>query len=55
MTELDPYLKENAIRLAELHRETCDGQDCPVSLFMIGRLIKQAGFELTEEEQGRLL
>jgi hypothetical protein len=50
----DPHLKENALRLADDHREHCTGGNCTVSLVALGLLLKRAGYELSEADIRRL-
>jgi hypothetical protein len=49
------YVKDNALRLADHHREHCDGPDCTVSLVALAELLILAGFELSDDETRRLL
>jgi hypothetical protein len=44
-------LKRNAIRLADHHREHCDGATCNVMLSMLVELLDRAGIETTPEER----
>ena len=53
--ERDDVLKRNALKLAALHREACDDENCSVSLALIGALIERAGISLTEDERAELL
>jgi hypothetical protein len=48
--DLQETLKQNAINLVKHHKEHCHSPDCGVSVFLIEKLIREAGIELTEEE-----
>jgi hypothetical protein len=43
-------LKENLIRTAQHHRETCKGADCNISLCLLKELGEKAGLKFTREE-----
>lgn len=43
-------MKENAIRLARHHRRHCEGAQCDVSLYLLGKLLATAKIGLTDEE-----
>ncbi len=49
------WLKENALRLADDHREHCAGEICTVSLKGLAELLRDAGFDMTEVETRRLM
>lgn len=51
-TEKNQLLKENAIRLVERHKATCEGVKCNISLCLIADVLRQAGIQLTEQERG---
>ena len=44
-------VKQNAIRLARNHRETCDDENCNISLHLLRRCVELAGIQLTEAEK----
>lgn len=44
-------IKDNAIRLAEHHKEHCDGEDCNISLYLLAQTLEKAGVELTDKER----
>lgn len=43
-------VKENAIRMAQHHREHCDGKGCNISLDLLRSALVMAGITLTEAE-----
>lgn len=47
-------LKENALALADEHRQTCNDPNCIISLTLLGDLLRLANFDLSDEEAGRL-
>lgn len=49
--ELKQLIKENAIRLADHHRGHCDGAECNISLYLLGRTLSLAGIALTDGER----
>jgi hypothetical protein len=49
-TKDQEILKQNAINLVEHHKKHCDGATCCISVFLVKRLIREAGIELTKEE-----
>jgi len=44
-------LRENAINLANQHKKYCDSEDCDVSLFLLGELLRGCKIELTKAEE----
>jgi hypothetical protein len=49
-TKDQEILKQNAINLVQHHKKHCDGETCCISVFLVERLIREAGIELTTEE-----
>jgi hypothetical protein len=47
-------VKENAIKLAEHHKRTCEGEECGISLHLLYVMLNGLGIELTEEERTKL-
>jgi hypothetical protein len=48
-------IKENAILLADHHREHCDGPDCNISLYLLKRALELAGIALTADEARKFM
>jgi hypothetical protein len=50
----DVVLKNNVLALAEEHRKNCAGEECTISLVLLGALLKRAGIELAPDEAEKL-
>jgi len=54
MNELE-RLKDNALKLAQHHKDNCDDPHCGISLTLIGVLLSKAGIEISKEEHSVLV
>lgn len=48
--EYKELLKQNAMKISENHKRTCNDPECDISVLHLGVLVRMAGIELTEEE-----
>lgn len=53
--EMNQQMKVNALRMADHHRKHCDGATCNISLFLLKKLVEQAGISLTDEEKSHFM
>lgn len=49
------FLKENVLKLADKHSETCNDPECDISIGSVTDLLILAGYEITKEDILRCL
>jgi hypothetical protein len=49
-SQMQETLKQNAINLVKHHKKNCHDGGCGVSVFLVEKLIREAGIGLTKEE-----
>jgi len=55
MIAKEKLLLDNALRLADQHREHCEGAACNIALSLIYELLERAGIEVSADDRRRFL
>jgi hypothetical protein len=55
MTTKAQLLLDNAVKLADHHRRTCEGEGCTISLYLLLELLRKARIDVPQELLGRFL